>query len=319
YYIAASGDDTNPGTEALPFRTLTKGHQVARAGTTLWVMAGTFEYATTMVLAKSGTEADPIRVFAMPGPRPVLDYASLPRGVTTLRGIEVRGNYWHLKGLEIENAPDNGIAISGSHNVIEDVVLHNNGDTGLQITAGSAMATDDAFAAHNLVLNCDSYENLDQETNGENADGFAAKLRIGPGNVFRGCRAWNNADDGWDFFASDDVVTIEDSWAFLNGKVVSGSNSAGDGNGFKLGGAPNGAGQGGAVHIVRNSFAFDNRACGFVRNNNTELPVLSGCGANANGTAFCQLTTSSPKTITMTGPQGKAAVRNADGSLPPIQ
>jgi len=137
--------------------------------------------------------------------------------------------------------------------------------------------------------------------------------------VFRGCRSWNNADDGWDFFASDDVVTIEDSWAFLNGKVVSGSNSAGDGNGFKLGGAPNGAGQGGAVHIVRNSFAFDNRACGFVRNNNPEVPMLSGCGANLNGTAFCSLTTSAQKTITMTGAQGKAAVRNADGSLPAIR
>ena len=70
------------------------------------------------------------------------------------------------------------------------------------------------------MLNCDSYENLDQPTNGENADGFAAKLRIGPGNVFRGCRAWNNADDGWDFFASDDVVAIDNCWAFLNGKVV---------------------------------------------------------------------------------------------------
>lgn len=101
--------------------------------------------------------------------------------MSALRGIEVRGNHWHLRGLEIENAADNGIAISGSHNLIEDVVLHNNGDTGLQITVGSAMATDDAYAAYNVVLNGDSYENLDQETAGENADGFAAKLRIGPG------------------------------------------------------------------------------------------------------------------------------------------
>ena len=105
------------------------------------------------------------------------------------------------------------------------MVIHGCSDTGLQITASSTDATNDAKAANNLVLNCDSYENLDQPTNGENADGFAAKLRIGPGNVFRGCRAWNNADDGWDFFASDDVVTIDNCWAFLNGKVLSGSNT----------------------------------------------------------------------------------------------
>ena len=161
----------------------------------------------------------------------------------------------------------------------DQLVIHGCEDTGLQITASSSDATNDAKAANNLVLNCDSYENLDQPTNGENADGFAAKLRIGPGNVFRGCRAWNNADDGWDFFASDDVVTIDNCWAFLNGKVVSGSNTAGDGNGFKLGGAPSGAGEGGAVHIVKNSYAFDNRACGFVRNNNPEVPMLTSCGA----------------------------------------
>src|SRR6185369_5490899 len=148
--------------------------------------------------------------------------------------------------IEIANAGDNGMLITGSNNTIEQVVLHDNGDTGLQITVSSALAGDNTRGANNLILNCDSFGNLDAATGGENADGFAAKLRIGPGNVFRGCRAWNNADDGWDFFASDDVVTIEDSWAFLNGKVVSGSNSAGDGNGFKLGGAPNGAGQGGA-------------------------------------------------------------------------
>jgi hypothetical protein len=255
----------------------------------------------------------------MPGTRPVLDYASLPRGVTTLRGIEVRGNYWHLRGLEIENAPDNGIAISGSHNVIEDVVLHNNGDTGLQITAGSAMATDDAFAADNLVLNCDSYENLDQETNGENADGFAAKLRIGPGNVFRGCRAWNNADDGWDLFAADDVVVIEDCWAFLNGTPVAGTNPAGDGNGFKLGGKPVGPGEGGAVHRVTHNAAFENKSCGFVRNNNPELPVLSDCQVNSNERGdYCSLECSPQVTITMTGAEAKAVPRNADGSLPAI-
>ena len=186
-------------------------------------------------------------------------------------------------------------------------------------TASSDQATDNTRAANNLVLNCDSYENLDQATNGENADGFAAKLRIGPGNVFRGCRAWNNADDGWDFFASDDVVVVDGCWAFLNGKVVSGSNTAGDGNGFKLGGAPSGPGEGGAVHLVMNSYAFDNRACGFVRNNNPDVPKLTSCGARGNATSFCSLSSTPEVSITMTGAQGKAAVRAADGSLPAIQ
>ena len=104
YYIAAQGNDANPGTQALPFKTLAKGNEVAKPGTTLWVMPGTIEYAATMVLSKSGTEAHPIRIWAMPETRSILDYALQPRGASAMRGIEVRGNYWHIKGLEIQKA-----------------------------------------------------------------------------------------------------------------------------------------------------------------------------------------------------------------------
>jgi hypothetical protein len=319
FYVGPNGSDSNPGTQASPFKTITAAHARVSAGGTIWLLSGTNMLTATNNISKSGTASAHIRVQAVAGgTRPVLDFSGQAVSSSN-RGLNVTGDYWEFRGFEIRNAGDNCIGISGSNNTFDQLVIHGCADTGLQITASSTDATNDAKAANNLVLNCDSYENLDQATNGENADGFAAKLRIGPGNVFRGCRAWNNADDGWDFFASDDVVTVDGCWAFLNGKVVSGTNTAGDGNGFKLGGAPSGAGEGGAVHIVKNSFAFDNRACGFVRNNNPDVPMLTSCGANANGTAFCQVTSSPVVTITMTGAQGKAAVRNADGSLPAIQ
>jgi len=319
FYVGPSGSDSNAGTMASPFKTLNAAHSRVMPGGTIWLLSGTNALSTTNNFSKSGTASAHIRVQAVAGgTRPVLDFSAQGFGSNN-RGLNVTGDYWEFRGFEIMNAGDNCIAVSGSNNIFDQLVIHGCQDTGLQITASSSDATNDAKAANNLVLNCDSYENIDQPTNGENADGFAAKLRIGPGNVFRGCRSWNNADDGWDFFASDDVVTVDNCWAFLNGKVVSGSNSAGDGNGFKLGGAPSGAGEGGAVHIVTNSFAFDNRACGFVRNNNPDVPMLTSCGANANGTAFCQLTSSPVVSITMTGAQGKAAQRLADGSLPPIK
>jgi hypothetical protein len=237
-----------------------------------------------------------------------------------MRGINITGNYWHLRGLEVEHAADNGVAISGSHNTIEGLVIHGNEDTGLQITVSSADYADNSLGAYNLILNCDSYENVDVLTGGENADGFAPKLRIGPGNVFRGCRAWANADDGWDLFASDDVVTIDQCWSFLNGKPPGGNNPAGDGNGFKLGGAPSSPGEGGAVHIVTNCASFENLTCGFVRNNNPDVPSLSDCYARSNPTGnYCQVTCNPTHSMTMTGAQAKAITRNADGSLPAVQ
>src|SRR5262249_32194555 len=194
--------DTNPGTQAMPIKTLTRANALARPGVTFWVITGTYAYTTTMTLDRFGTATGAINVFAMTGARPVFDFSGQPRASSS-RGIEIKADYCPIRGVEIENAGDNGINLSGSHNTIENVILHNNGDTGLQITASSG-PVDNTRAAYNTILNCDSYENIDVATGGENADGFAAKLRIGAGNVFRGCRAWNNADDGWDLFAAND-------------------------------------------------------------------------------------------------------------------
>jgi len=323
YYVSGTGLDTNPGTQDKPFLSLARAHQVAQAGTMIWVMPGKLSYPVAMVLTKSGTAANPIRVWAMPGARPLLDYSMETKGSSSARGIEIRGDYWHIRGLEIANAGDNCINIGGSHNTVEDVILHDCGDTGLQITVPDADGADNTRGAYNTILNCDSYANLDAATGGENADGFAAKLQIGAGNVFRGCRAWNNADDGWDFFASNDVVVVDNCWAFLNGKTLTGkSNPQGDGNGFKLGGKPDPANpaQGGAVHQITHSSAFENLSCGFVRNNNPSKPALSNCAARSNPTGdYCDLTCSPTITMSMTGAQAKAAARNADGSLPAIK
>ena len=321
YWIATDGVDTNPGTEDKPFKTIPVAITKARPGVTLWLKPGTYQYAVTVDVGARyiGTAAMPIRLQAAPGPRPVLDFSSQPRGVDAARGMNVNGDYWHIQGIELLKASDNCIAIAGSNNTIEDVIVHECGDTGIQITAPSSQATDQTRAANNTILNCDSWGNLDEATGGENADGFAAKLRIGPGNTFKGCRAWNNADDGWDLFAADDVVKIDGCWAFSNGKPIGGSNPQGDGNGFKLGGAPNGAGQGGAVHLVTTSFGFENKSCGFVRNNNPELPKLSACGAKDNKTAYCNLTVSGEVDMTLAAADAITAKRAADGSLPAMK
>ena len=107
------------------------------------------------------------------------------------------------------------------------------------------------------MINCDSYRNYDAATNGSNADGFAAKLHPGPGNVFKGDRAWENADDGWDLFLTDYPVLIENSWTWHNGDPAIFNHTGpwgGNGNGFKVGGGNNHA-----QHILKNCIAFDHK------------------------------------------------------------
>jgi hypothetical protein len=322
-WIAPTGADTAAGTQAAPLASLAAAVARARPGTTIWVSAGTYKVSATVGIKQNGDADHEINIFAAPGERPVFDFSAQPRGDSSSRGIQISGNYWHLRGFDVTKAGDNCIHISGAHNTIENVVTHGCSDTGIQITANSSEAGDPERAAYNTILNCDSYENYDEQNQGENADGFAAKLYIGKGNVFRGCRAWNNADDGWDLFASDDVVVIEDCYAISNGKIgPSQNNTNGDGNGFKLGGAAQAgdANMGGAVHQVKNCISVENRACGFVRNNNTQVPQLSMCGGRGDGKGtFCSLSSGGVATTTLSAAAVIGAKRDADGKLPPLK
>jgi hypothetical protein len=308
YWVGPSGSDTNPGTEAAPFATVAHAVLFVHAGFTIWILPGTYAYVTPISLGTSGTSASVINLFAAPGTRPVLDFAQQKTMTPTdsLRGFNVSGDYWHLRGFEVKNAADNCINISGSHNTLEDVITDFCGDTGIQITVGSAQASDATRGASNLILNCDSHDNFDVATGGENADGIDAKLNIGPGNIFRGCRSWNNSDDGYDLFGVVQPVTIDNCWAMLNGHTTSGQKGpAADGNGFKLGGnnTP-------AVHVVTSSFSMNNDTCGFTLNNNASQPRVTACGVNGNKSTWCDgLQHSGDVTITMTGAQAIAAQR----------
>ena len=42
YYVATTGSDSNPGTQASPFATLTKGVSSAGAGDTVYIGGGTY-------------------------------------------------------------------------------------------------------------------------------------------------------------------------------------------------------------------------------------------------------------------------------------
>jgi hypothetical protein len=289
FYVAPDGNDQNAGTFAAPWQTPQVAVAKAQPGNVIYLRGGTYPLASTIQLTNSGTAVAPITLVAYANEKPALDFSTwhptneLARAFS--RGILLTGNFWHVKGLEITGAPDNGIKVEGSHNIIENCVLHHNGDSGLQIGLTKKSKHDGSLVCSNLVLNCDSFRNFDVKTKGENADGFACKLFPGPGNVFNGCRAWENADDGWDLYMTTFAVTIENCWAWHNGDAslfpaTSGYN--GDGNGFKLGGQNQPA-----SHLVRICIAFYNsRGNGFEDNNNDAPIHLQNCTSWGNRTNF---------------------------------
>jgi hypothetical protein len=277
-YVSPTGSDTNPGTFDLPFRNLSKAISLAGPDSLIYLRGGIYFDSLSIRLNKTGQLDKPIKIWAYPGELPILDF-SKQLVSSSSRGIQISHNYWHLKGIEIRNAGDNGIYISGWYNTVENCSTHDCKDTGLQIGGGGS---------NNRIINCDSYFNADPAEG--NADGFAAKLDVGTNNYFYGCRAWQNSDDGWDGYLreSNNVTTIvENSWCFNNGYRKNGTPSNGNGNGYKMGGGDNGNSLNLAHDFtLKNSLAFDNRVKGYDQNNNRGSMTIYNCSAYRNGTNY---------------------------------
>jgi len=157
YYVATNGSDSNPGTAAQPFRTLTRGVRALSAGTVLYVRGGT--YAESLFNAiPSGTSWDlPVAIAAYPG-----ESVTLKPPVGSYRVLNFEGSGTHhiiIDGLvldavnvqydavkigsvtsdlataahhiriintEIRNAPQNGILAIGGYNEFINLHVHHN-------------------------------------------------------------------------------------------------------------------------------------------------------------------------------------------------
>jgi hypothetical protein len=274
-YVAPNGSDSAAGTESAP-TTLTSAISRVTPGGTIYLRGGTYRYAQTVTVpaGNNGTSGDRTELSAYPGETPVLNFSAMTEGSAN-RGLAVNGSYWHVKGLVVEYAGDNGIFVGGSDNVIERTVTRFNRDSGLQLSRIASSTPKEQWPSNNLILSAESHDNADSD--GEDADGFAAKLTIGSGNVFRYAVSHNNIDDGWDLYTKTDTgaigpVTVEDSLAYDNGTLSDGTvNANGDRNGYKLGGDDI------AVdHVIRRSIAYRNGKHGFTYNSNPGTMTVSG-------------------------------------------
>ncbi|WP_444665247.1 pectate lyase family protein [Cellulomonas sp. CW35] len=264
-YVSPNGSAGAAGTESAPTTLASAVSRVAPGGE-IFLRGGTYRLSETVLITADGKSGDRTLLSAYPGETPVLDFSAQSE-LSTNRGLSLNADYWHLYGIVVQRAGDNGISIGGSNNVVERVVTRHNRDTGLQISRAASDTPRSDWPANNLVVSSESHDNVDSD--GEDADGFAAKLTVGSGNVFRDTVSHHNIDDGWDLYTKSDTgaigpVTIERSLAYENGTLSDGSQAgAGDRNGFKLGGEDIKV-----DHVVRNSYAVHNGKHGFTFNSN---------------------------------------------------
>lgn len=299
YYVSPTGADSNLGTINQPFRSIEKAYSVVVAGNLVYFREGRYyplhpESQICMGLNKqrNGTSDNLIKFWAYPGETPIIDLSQITYSSGAIRAIYFTGDYWHWKGFEVTGLPS--IKTVGVHAaffardcnycIFELFKVHDNYGLGFTLS-GTTESTG------NLVLNCDGYRNQDPNTTTDpygNADGIHIGTMYGENsvNTVRGCRAWDNSDDGFDCFNNNSKVIFEGCWAFHNGYVPGTDNVAGDGVGFKLGGT--------TIHSttvkreLRNCLAFVNKMNGFDENFDNGDPnsfpsIVYNCVSYYNG------------------------------------
>jgi len=150
YYVATTGSDSNPGTQAAPLRTIQQAVNLAKAGDTVVVQDGTYGpeghytcgticsqkgYAAPVVFYNSGTASAPITIAAQNKWGATLD-CNLPYGYSgdgtdgvqacdtyfdfqsnasyiTIRDFQITRGYW--SGANVNGASNHNIKFSGNH------------------------------------------------------------------------------------------------------------------------------------------------------------------------------------------------------------
>ncbi|QOV90777.1 right-handed parallel beta-helix repeat-containing protein [Humisphaera borealis] len=306
FFVAPDGHDDNPGTLDKPFATIQQSQKAVAPGDTVHIRGGTYAMTEQQIarkekiwayvthLDKSGLPGKPITYAAYKDEKPVFDYSAVkPQGMR-IDAFYVPASWIHLKGLEVvgvqatlkTHSQSIGFANDGSNNIYERLSIHDGQAIGIYSVRGS----------NNLFLNCDAYRNWDytsEDGKGGNVDGFGCHPTKGStGNVFRGCRAWFNSDDGYDCISAHEAVTFENCWAMYNG-YSSERKSLADGNGFKAGGfatlpadrLPKPIPR----HTVRFCLAVGNKASGFYANHQPGGGDWFNNSAYRNGANFNML------------------------------
>jgi len=129
FYVSTAGDDTNPGTQAAPWRTIQHAADTARAGSIVNVRGGIYEERVSINV--SGNSNDGYVTFrSYPGEIAILDGEHLTPDRRSGMLVIHNKNYVRIEGFEIRNyrtaehrLTPLGISVTGNGSHVE--LLHN--------------------------------------------------------------------------------------------------------------------------------------------------------------------------------------------------
>src|ERR1035437_3574031 len=106
YYVSPTGTSSGSGTILSPINFSTAVSKSLVAGDSLIFRGGTYSFTSSQSFSKSGSIVIPIHYVAYKSEIPLFDFRTQVYGSNS-RGLNISGNYMHVKGITVQGAGDN--------------------------------------------------------------------------------------------------------------------------------------------------------------------------------------------------------------------
>lgn len=132
YFVAPSGSDRSPGTEALPFQTIARAVAVATSpGDVITLRDGVYRPRNTINFGRPGSADRPITLRSAAGEQAIVDGTDTPADTSL---FSVNTHHIQIDGLTIRNAHGNAIVVYGPGSRVHNIRVTNNQISNCQLS-----------------------------------------------------------------------------------------------------------------------------------------------------------------------------------------
>lgn len=218
YYVATTGNNSNPGTSSQPWKTIAYATSKMAAGDTTYVRGGTYNEGPIR-FGRSGTSSASIKLLNVPGQYPIINFINKSKDLVliqnhagynkaiawiTIEGFEIRNGFNGIKlynGQDLtirrnwihHNSSQGILGIGGLRVLFDRNRVNHNGDFAKCRTTPSYCTQVHGLYAHGssyTVTNNLFYDNVGYgiQQNGSSTSSYTSTLHAGP--EFAGAKSW---------------------------------------------------------------------------------------------------------------------------------
>ncbi|HAI62904.1 MAG: hypothetical protein UU64_C0004G0015 [candidate division WWE3 bacterium GW2011_GWF2_41_45] len=146
YYVSPSGNDSNPGSQTQPWKTINKAAGIATTGDTVTIAAGVYNENVTFF--RSGVSSYPVIFSGTSSPKIVASNTTNTSCLSSsnaciLGSVTILGSNVTFKNMEVAGPPTKpgtvpGINVKGNNNEVSGNFVHNSWKDGIYVNPGTS-------------------------------------------------------------------------------------------------------------------------------------------------------------------------------------